>query len=143
MPTRRARRLAAPVVVTIAALPACTPAPSPDIHVNPPPQHVDNPPALIDASAPTAASVTVPVPVANPPPPIHVNPPPPIHVNPPPQQLGTDLPPPSGKGRVEQLPNGTCEEYPDLTGFKCQPGFSCNPPPPHPVRCPRGRASAP
>jgi len=133
----RPRRLAAPIVITIAALPACAPEPA----INPPgPPHVDptgptlNPPPPTPTTAPTTIA-TPSVPIGNPPPPQ------PIHVNPPPPQ--PDLPFPLGNGEVRHLPDGTCVQYPDMSQIKCPPGARCNPPPPHPVRCPGGRASAP
>jgi hypothetical protein len=127
MPTRRTRRLAAPIVVTFAAVPACAPEPA----TNPPTTpHVDptgpilNPPPPHPTAAPTTIA-TPEVPIGNPPPP----------------QLG--LPFPVGNGEVRHLPDGTCVQYPDMSASNCPPGAHCNPPPPHPVRCPGGRASAP
>jgi hypothetical protein len=110
--SRRVRRLAAPIVVTVAAAPGCSSGPPEDLHVNPPPQPIH------DQTPQPSATIVRTAPI----------------MNPPPVQVATDLPAPSGSGRVERLPNGSCIQYPVMGA--CPPGAACNPPPPHPVQCP-------
>lgn len=111
--TKRAR-YAAPVVLTFAAATGCGASEEP---VNPPHEPHRNPPAIPDPTTPPATPATATaIPVATGP--------------------IDELPPPSGRGRVVQRPDGKCYEEPDLSNFKCPPKATCNPPPPMPVRCP-------
>jgi len=115
-PSRRSR-LAAPFVITVAAATGCAPEaqaphrnPPPEPHFNPPPQEPERPVAQV-----------------LPPEPPHVNPPPPPH------PVMPELPLPTNPANVQKEPDGSCREY---THVQCPPGVMCNPPPPHPVRCP-------
>jgi hypothetical protein len=113
--SRRVRRLSAPIVVTIAAAPGCSSNPPEPIHMNPPPQELNGGPEA-PPSATAAPHLVRRGPIMNPP------------------RVNLELPMPSGSGRVEHQPDGSCVQYAEVT--PCPQGMACNPPPPHPVRCP-------
>ncbi|MFO0760562.1 MAG: hypothetical protein U0359_29040 [Byssovorax sp.] len=118
----RRARYGAPIVITIAAVATSGCGSTPEYPPNPPPPEPihRNPPAQEIPTAPPTATFATPPPTAKPTA----------------QIAGNDLPPPTGHGRVETNPDGSCTEYPDLSGFTCPPGMTCNPPPPRKVRCP-------
>ncbi|HEY4117091.1 MAG TPA: hypothetical protein VGM56_04525 [Byssovorax sp.] len=120
---RRRAKLAAPLVLTFAVLPACASAPlddggchPPDCHMNPPPLPL--PPATAAASASEVPSAT-PTPTAT--------------ATPPTTKVAADPLPPATTGNVMHRPDGTCWEF---TQVHCPQGVHCNPPPPHQVACP-------
>jgi hypothetical protein len=115
---RRRARLAAPFVVTIAALPACGSG-AEDIHRNPPalPEPAHNPPAI--ETPPTATAAGSAAPSATPT-----------------AKVAGDLPPATNPEKVRRREDGTCWEFHDM---HCPPQATCNPPPPRQVACPEKR----
>ena len=125
------RSFAAPFVVTLAAIPACTVTPAP------PPR---NPPTatVVESRPQTATVVESPRPNENPPPPrdppiIHGNPPPPVE-----EPIPT--PPPEGRWLLT-MSGGKCHTQASASCPQPKPGgprIMCNPPAPHAYECPSG-----
>lgn len=113
--SRKPRRaFAAPLVLTIAAAPACVVSGDPKPATTPPPD---------------------PVLVSNPPPPPeHTQPPPAAQPDPAPP--AAEPPPAYQRNWTVMLEDsGDCLAYADV---QCKKGATCNPPPPQPVACPAG-----